>query len=131
MDLIMHRLRHFGCFVLGLYLMALAGGVLPLEFDHTFHVFEGQGAASEAPEAHDQHAQSAHDHAAPGRHGDHRHGLIDLTDECCFMHHLTGVTHAPSGATSMTVVASARMPAVSAHGLIDTDPPRLDRPPKA
>jgi hypothetical protein len=71
-------LRRFGPWLLGLFVLAQAAGVLPLMFDHTFHVYEGQRTES-------------HDHSGSGRHGDHRHGTADVKDECCWIKDLTGI----------------------------------------
>jgi hypothetical protein len=49
--------RRLGPWLLGLFVLAQAIGVLPLMLDHTFHAFESQ-------------IVDDHDHTAPGRHGD-------------------------------------------------------------
>ena len=38
--------RRLGPWLFGLFVLAQAAGVLPLMFDHTFHVYEGQRTES-------------------------------------------------------------------------------------
>ena len=112
-------MRRFGPWLFGLFLIAQMAGVVPLIFDHTFHVFESQRAISDP-----------HDHSAPGRHGDHRHGMADVKDECCSMHHLVGVSPVALGFARVSF-ANARIVTPPASPLVNTGPLRLDRPPKS
>jgi len=116
----MHILRHpFGPWLLGLFLMAQAGGVVPLMLDHAFHAFEGQPAVA-----------TTHDHGAPGRHGDQRHGLADIQDECCTLHHLAGIAvHTLSAAVIGIVFAPLEV--APPRALATADRIRLERPPKS
>ena len=116
----MNWLHRFGSWLLGLFLIAQIAGVVPVMFDHALHVFESQPALADA-----------HDHSAPGRHGDHRHGIGDVKDECCSLHHhLTGVIPftVPAAAFSL---ASVRLVAPPLRTLASADPILLERPPKS
>jgi hypothetical protein len=110
------RLRRLGPWLLGLFVLAQAAGVLPLMFDHTFHFYEGQRSES-------------HDHSASGRHGDHRHGSADIKDECCWIQDLTGITPLRVGIVR-TGFAPARMISEPMKVLVSNAPDRLERPPK-
>ena len=113
------KMRRFAPWLLGLFLMAQVAGVAPLLVDHAVHAFESQPAVG-----------AVHDHDAPGRHGDHRHGLADIQDECCTLHHMAGIVVAAPAAQAIGVVAvSIVLPPRLA--LTTTDPLRLDRPPKS
>ena len=108
--------RRLGPWLFGLFVLAQAAGVLPLMFDHTFHVYEGQRTES-------------HDHSTSGRHGDHRHGTADVKDECCWIKDLTGIAAFQVG-ISRTGFAAARTLSEPAKVLVSNAPDRLDRPPK-
>jgi hypothetical protein len=112
--------RRFGPWLLGLFLIAQIAGVLPMMFDHAVHVFESQPTIF-----------SAHDHSAPGRHGDHRHGIADVKDECCALHHhLAGVLPFAVPAVSFRLAAGPMVvPAVRAPA--SADPILFERPPKS
>jgi hypothetical protein len=112
-------MRRFGPWLLGLFLMAQAAGVVPLLLDHALHAFESQPAAA-----------GVHDHDAPGRHGDHRHGLGDIKDECCTLHHMAGIVALPSGTTTIGQVALP-IALAPAQPLVTLAPARLERPPKS
>jgi hypothetical protein len=113
-------MRRFGPWLLGLFLIAQLAGVVPVMFDHAVHVFESQPALS-----------SVHDHDAPGRHGDHRHGIADVKDECCSLHHhLAGVLPFALRAVAISFVA-VLMVAPPARALASADPILLERPPKS
>ena len=115
-----HAKRRFGPWLLGLFLLAQIVGVVPVMFDHAMHVFESQPAVS-----------SAHDHSAPGRHGDHRHGVADVKDECCSLHHhLAGVLPFALRAVAISFVA-VLMVVPPARALASADPILLERPPKS
>jgi hypothetical protein len=68
--------------VLGLFVVAQAAGVVPLIYDHTLNVYE---TAPVAAHGHRQVKQTASNPDA-----EHRHGLLDLHDQCCALHTLTG-----------------------------------------
>jgi len=116
----LHAKRRFGPWLLGLFLLAQITGVVPVMFDHAVHVFESQPAIADT-----------HDHSAPGRHGDHRHGIGDVKDECCSLHHhLAGVIPfmMPTGAFALT---AAQLVALPLRTLASADPVLLERPPKS
>jgi hypothetical protein len=116
----LQTMRRFGPWLLGLFLLAQLAGVVPVMFDHAVHVFESQPAVS-----------SAHDHGAPGRHGDHRHGIADVKDECCSLHHhLAGVLPFTVRAVSINF-AAVLMVAPPTRALASADPVLLERPPKS
>jgi len=111
-------MRRLAPWLVGLFLIAQIAGVVPLMFDHTLHSFEGQPTTA------------AHDHGAPGKHGDHRHGVGDVKDECCTLYHLVGVlpltiTQALAGSIKVRVAA------LPPDTLVTAAPDRLDRPPKS
>jgi len=113
-------MRRLGPWLLGLFLIAQLAGVVPVMFDHAVHVFESQPALA-----------SAHDHSAPGRHGDHRHGIGDVKDECCSLHHhLAGVLPFTVRVTSFSL-APQPMLVPPARALASADPILLERPPKS
>ncbi len=114
----LETMRRFAPWLLGLFLVAQIAGVVPLLFDHTFHSLEDQRAVS-----------LVHDHAAPGRHGDHRHGVGDVKDECCSLHHLTGVFPIAAIAAPSSFLAT-RMTAATVGALFTDSSIRIDRPPK-
>jgi hypothetical protein len=116
----LQTMRRFGPWLLGLFLIAQLAGVVPVMFHHAVHVFESQPAVA-----------SAHDHGAPGRHGDHRHGIADVKDECCSLHHhLAGVLPFTVRAVSISF-AAVLMVAPPARALASADPVLLERPPKS
>jgi hypothetical protein len=116
----LQTMRRFGPWLLGLFLIAQLAGVVPVMFDHAVHVFESQPALS-----------GAHDHSAPGRHGDHRHGIADVKDECCSLHHhLAGVLPFAVRAVAISF-AAVLMVAPPARALASADPILLERPPKS
>jgi hypothetical protein len=108
--------RWLGPWLLGLFVVAQAVGVLPLMLDHTLHAYESQTVDN-------------HDHSAPGRHGDHRHGAADVKDECCWLNHLTGVATFSLRAAPTSFVAT-KLIFQSPKVLVANAPNRLDRPPK-
>ena len=113
-------MRRFGPWLLALFLIAQLAGVVPVMFDHAVHVFENQPALADA-----------NDHSAPGRHGDHRHGVGDVQDECCSLHHhLVAIMHfpIPTAAFLLTAVPLVVSPL---RTLASADPIRLERPPKS
>jgi hypothetical protein len=113
-------MRRFGPWLLGLFLIAQVAGVVPVMFDHAVHVFESQPAVS-----------GAHDHSAPGRHGDHRHGIVDVKDECCsWHHHLAGVLPFTVRVVSASF-AAVQMAVPTARASASADPILPERPPKS
>lgn len=116
--------QHARClrrWLLGLFVVAQVAGIVPLIYDHTLNVFET------APVAGHVHVHPANNSAAPD--ADHHHGRIDLHDQCCALHTLTGplpyaVDLAPGYLTGEQIVAAV------AYAPADRTRGRLDRPPK-
>ena len=116
----LHAKRRFGPWFLGLFLVAQIVGIVPVMFDHSVHVFESQPALADA-----------HDHTAPGRHGDHRHGIGDVKDECCALHHhFAGIIPITAPTVTFTLTA-VRVVASPLRALASADPILLERPPKS
>jgi len=116
----LHAKRRFGPWLLGLFLIAQIAGVVPVMFDHAVHVFESQPVVA-----------NAHDHNTPGRDGDHRHGIGDVKDECCSLHHhLAGIIPftMPTAAFNLAAVPLVAPPRDT---LASADPILLERPPKS
>jgi hypothetical protein len=112
--------RRFRPWLLGLFLIAQIAGVVPVMFDHAGHVFESQPALADA-----------HDHSAPSRHGDHRHGIGDMKDECCCLHHhLAGVIPVTMPIAVFTLIA-VLLVAPPSRTIASADPILLERPPKS
>jgi hypothetical protein len=107
--------RRFGRWLIGLYVLAIAGGFLPLVASYS-----GHGVASAVAEvtrgggAHDHHHLGDADDAA------HHHVLQDLT----------GALAWPPGEAAAPVVHVAMMPA-AVPPLIAANVVRLERPPKS
>jgi hypothetical protein len=115
----LHAKRRFGPWIIGLFLLAQIAGVIPVMFDHAVHVFESQPAVVDVQ-----------DHTAPGRHADHRHGVGDVKDECCALHHhLAGIIPLSMPATAFAFVAVPLL-ARPLRALASADPILLERPPK-
>ncbi len=116
--------QHTRClrrWLLGLFIVAQVAGIVPLIYDHTLNVFET------APVAGHIHVHLANNSAAPD--ANHHPGRIDLHDQCCALHTLTGplpyaVDLAPGYLTGEQLVAAA------ADAPADRGRGRLDRPPK-
>src|SRR5262249_61064351 len=86
--------RRFGPWLLGLFLLAHIAGVLPVMFDHAVHVFESRPPAVDV-----------HHRGASHRHGDHHHGVADVQDECCVLHHhLAGVVPLTTPEAAFTLI---------------------------
>jgi hypothetical protein len=106
--------RRFGQWLIGLYVLAIAGGFMPLVASYSGH---GVGSAvaevTRGAGAHDHHHLGDADDAA------HHHVLQDLT----------GALAWPPGQAAAHVVHVAMMP-VAPPPLIEADAVRLERPPK-
>src|SRR5262249_50935847 len=112
--------RRLGPWLLGLFLFAHIAGIVPVMFDHAVHVFESQAPAAEV-----------HHRSAFHRHGDHRHSVADVQDECCVLHHhLAGVVPLTMPEAVFTLIA-ASLTAPPLRTLTSVDPILLERPPKS
>ena len=105
--------------LVGLFALAQVAGVLPLMYQHTLNVYETVPVASH----HHIHVATT----APD--ADHHHGILDFHDQCCALHTLAGPL--PRVADVVLIDSlSERMAPAPLVALTDTDPSRLDRPPK-
>jgi hypothetical protein len=112
-------IRRLRAVLIGLFALAQVAGVLPLIYEHTMDVF----VAAQADGAHDRVAPTG-----PG--ADHHHGILDVHDQCCALHTLAGPLPVFAD-IALTVRRGVRItPAAALTALADTDPARLDRPPK-
>src|SRR5262249_49233663 len=108
--------------LLACFTFAQVAGVLPLIYDHTLNVFETTPVVTHAH----VHIQSAT--ATPD--GDHHHGVLDLHDQCCALHTLTG----PLPQTVRAVPADfvgARVAPAAVIALAQGTPSLPDRPPRS
>jgi hypothetical protein len=121
--------RRFGCWLLGLFLIAQLTGVVPLLTIHLEHeIASAQDAAADFGSA--GAVSHAHHHHVHHGSGPHDHGASDPNDQCCTLHHhLTGVLpHAVSaGAVALVVAAIVSLPPAPVAA---ADPGQLERPPK-
>ena len=113
-------IRWLRTWLAGLFALAQIAGVSPLIYEHTLNVFDAAQAGSE------------HGHLSPKAPGaDHHHGILDVHDQCCALHTLAGPLPGVAD-VALTIRLSVRMaPAAALVGLADTEPDRLDRPPKS
>jgi len=121
-------IRRFGPWLLGLFLLAQAAGVMPLIGVHIQHAFENEQdiAADLSQSGKVTHVHHHHVHHGGGQ---HEHGSTDPYDQCCTLHHhLTGVVPIASALTRRGSTA----PRVEAppRSLVGTDHGTLERPPK-
>jgi hypothetical protein len=108
--------------LLAIFVIAQLGGVLPLLYDHTLNVFEGQPVAGHV------HVHVTVTAVAPD--ADHHHGLLDLHDQCCALHTLAGPLPTILAATPVER-ASAPMTLAMAVALAQGRPALPDRPPRS
>jgi hypothetical protein len=107
--------------LLALFVAAQTLGMLPLLRDHTLNIYETVPVAT-------------HQHSHIGSHGspvdaDHHHGALDLQDQCCALHALSGpLPHAPTAAPAL--LRSVFLAPTEPLALIGTQPSGLDRPPR-
>jgi hypothetical protein len=121
--------RRFGCWLLGLFLIAQLGGVAPLIALHLQHISAAeQDSADDAGDS--RAAQHAHRHHVHQGGGHHDHGAADPNDQCCTVHHhLAGVlpfaVDADTNDLSLAAIVSLRP-----RAFVSADPRLLERPPK-
>jgi hypothetical protein len=122
------HLRCFGPFLLALFVLAQAAGVVPLISTHIQHALQTEQDII-ADLSQSSSIDHVHHHRARHDSGQHEHGDDDPNDQCCTLHHhLAGVIPitimaGQRGATLSIVVAPRR-------SLTGTDPRTLERPPK-
>jgi hypothetical protein len=109
--------------LVGLFTFAQIACVSPLIYEHTLDVLGAAQVGDHAINAdHDGTAS-----AAPN--ADHHHGILDLHDQCCALHTLAGPLPAVAD-VALANPLSVRMAPAALAALADTEPARLDRPPK-
>jgi hypothetical protein len=120
--------RHFGRWLLGLFLIAQLAGIAPLVAVHLQHI-----SAAEQDLADDAGAgvaQPAHHHHLHKGGGNHDHGATDPNDQCCTVHHhLAGLLPFATGANANEVPVTAIV-TLRPRALVPADPGLLERPPK-
>jgi len=119
---IMSLVRLLRPWLLGLYIVAQVAGVVPVMYDHTLNIYETTPVAGHV------HVRLASHTAQPD--ADHHHGLIDLHDQCCAIHSLSGPL---PPAVSVSLAETAGVPVSPAELIahVSWHPARLDRPPKS
>jgi len=122
------QLRCFGPFLLALFVLAQAAGVVPLISTHIQHVLETEEDIA-ADRNQSSRVDHVHHHHAPHDSGQHGHGANDPNDQCCTLHHhLAGVIPIVSGAGQRGLARSIAV--APPRSLTGTDPDTLERPPK-
>jgi hypothetical protein len=121
-------MRHLTPWLLGLFLLAQAAGVLPLITVDLQHAYASeQDVAADLNETGSVSHQ--HRHHAHHEQGQHEHGAADLGDQCCTLHyHLVGVLSVAhlTGASNL----SSQIVLFSPQHLASAELASLDRPPK-
>jgi hypothetical protein len=107
--------------LLALFVLSQGVGVVPLIYDHTLNVYEAVPVAAHG------HAHIRPTVASPD--ADHRHGALDLHDQCCALHTLAGpLPHVIDAAP--VAFASVRIAPDESIALTGANPGVLDRPPR-
>ena len=111
-------IRWLRTWLVGLFALAQIAGVSPLIYEHTLNVFDAAQAGGDRS------------HLAPAApDADHRHGILDVHDQCCALHTLAGPL--PGAANvALAIRPGVRIAPAPLAALADADPGRLDRPPK-
>jgi hypothetical protein len=115
-------IRCFRACLLGLFVVAQVAGVVPLIYDHTLNVAETTPVGAH----HHPHVKPT----AANPDADHHHGLLDLHDQCCALHMLTGPLPEILD-TSSVEFALARLAPAEQMMPVGGSPGLLDRPPKS
>src|SRR4029077_2801748 len=107
--------------LLAFFVLAQVAGVVPLIYDHTLNVYETVPVSAHA-----------HAHVKPTitePDADHHHGALDLHDQCCALHTLSGpLPHVIDAAP--VAFASVRIARDCSITLTGANPGVLDRPPR-
>jgi len=113
-------IRRLRTWLIGLFALAQIAGVSPLIYEHTLDVFDAAQTKGD------------HSHVAPTTpDADHHHGILDVHDQCCALHTLAGPLPGVAD-VALAIRLSVRIaPATALVALADTEPGRLDRPPKS
>ena len=107
--------------LLAFFVLAQVAGVVPLIYDHTLNVYETVPVSAHA-----------HAHVKPTitePDADHHHGALDLHDQCCALHTLSGPLPHVADAAPVNFAGVLIVPE-QLVALIGTDPASLDRPPR-
>jgi hypothetical protein len=107
--------------LLGLFVAAQTAGVVPLIYDHTLNMVETVPVGAH----HHRHVEPT----AANPDADHHHGLLDLHDQCCALHMLTGPLPEIVD-TSSVEFALARLAPAEVIVPVSGIPDLPDRPPK-
>ena len=119
--------RRFGRWLLGLFLIAQLAGIAPLIAVHLQHISAAeQDVADDAGTGVTPHTHHHHVHQGSGHHD---HGAADPNDQCCTLHHLTGVLPHSSAARPKEFPAATNI-SLPLTALEAADPGLLERPPK-
>ena len=105
--------------LLAFFVLAQVAGVVPLIYDHTLNVYETVPVSAHA-----------HAHVKPTitePDADHHHGALDLHDQCCALHTLSGPLPHVAGAAPVNFAGVLIVPEQPV-ALIGTNPASLDRP---
>jgi hypothetical protein len=121
-------LRRAGPWLLGLFLLAQAAGVLPLISIHLQHTYASeQDVVADLAEA--GNVSHPHHHHAHRGQEQHEHGTTDPGDQCCTLHHHL------AGMLSVALLAAASHP--SSHivpaplqRVVSAERALLEKPPK-
>ncbi len=108
--------------LLALFVVAQVAGVIPLIYDHTLNVYEATPVAAHG------HAHRNPTVARPD--ADHHHGALDLHDQCCALHTLSGPLPQGTGADPVNF-AGLRIVLEELRSLAGDSPGVPDRPPRA
>ena len=107
--------------LLAFFVLAQVAGVVPLIYDHTLNVYETVPVSTHA------HAHVKPSVTSPD--ADHHHGALDLHDQCCALHTLSGPLPRVADATPVNFANVLIMPE-QLIALTGIDPQALDRPPR-
>ena len=122
------EIRRVGPWLLGLFLLAQAGGVMPLISIHLQHAYASEeDAAADLKETGGTFHQHQH-HVHHGQ-GQHEHGAIDPGDQCCTLHHHLAAVLSVLPAVRPSTPAAKIVPAAP-HQLASAERYPLERPPK-
>jgi len=118
---LVRTLRCFRACLLGLFVVAQVAGVVPLMYDHTLNVYETAPVAA--------HGHLPVDPTVANPDADHRHGLLDLHDQCCALHSLAGpIPHVLDARAAH--FTSVRIVPTEVIAVTGGKPGLPDRPPK-
>jgi hypothetical protein len=128
------KLRRFSPWLLGLFLVAQLGAVVPLLTADLQHDIETESdiAADLAATGTVNHAHSHHAHriGANHDHAGHDHTGVDVNDQCCTIHHHLGGVLPFTIAELPDEFPAIRSPVSCSRRPPGSDPRGMERPPK-